>query len=128
MNWQATVLPAAIALATALAAGWFQKPKVRAEVSRSETDEEIALRKMRVEEQVELLKASRSARDDAIKACTECERKSAAVVERLEAKYDVLAKASENLADSVQAMLDESEDIIAKQTMRLRLREYRQAI
>jgi hypothetical protein len=135
MNWQGVVLPVALALITAIATNWFQRPKVKQDVKSGETDDEIKLRKMRVEEQVEVLRQSAAARDSAIEARNEavaarveCERRSAEVVERVEAKYDRLANASENLADSLQGILTEPDDIAARQTARLRLREYRQAI
>jgi hypothetical protein len=124
MNWQGVVLPAAIALITALAAGWFQRPKVKADVRSAETADEIRVREMRVVEQQEALKSAwaatadaRLARDEAIAARNECQAATRRIIE-----------ASDNLADAVQALIDEPNDIAVRQAARLRLREYRQAI
>lgn len=65
MTWQGALLTAAIALATAIAAGWFNKPKVRGEGKQAEGAGELSAANARIAEQVATLEQTRQAADRA---------------------------------------------------------------
>lgn len=68
MTWQQGLLTAAIALATAIAAGWFNKPKTRGEAKQAEGSGEKSLAEARQLEQIETLRQTREAADRADRA------------------------------------------------------------
>lgn len=68
MTWQQALITAAIALATAIAAGWFNKPKTKGEGRQAEGSGEKSLAEARQLEQIETLRQTREAADRADRA------------------------------------------------------------
>lgn len=68
MTWQGALMTAAIALATAIAGGWFNKPKAKGEGRKAEGEGELSVANARIAEQVATLEQTRAAADRADRA------------------------------------------------------------